>query len=140
MLCDAAIGTGVSVDCYKCLGSVSEADTQVPRRCDAVGVERYTTGGRERLFERHGDDPRRFLSQTLSMSKGISGIRITSADPAIPELSAMKPALRPITSTTITRSWLSAVECSLSIASVAVETAVSKPNVATVPPTSLSIV
>src|SRR6266567_1215917 len=45
-----------------------------------------------------------------------------------------------ITSTTMTRSWLSAVEWSRSIASVAVATAVSKPKVATVPPTSLSIV
>src|SRR5437762_2488034 len=67
-------------------------------------------------------------------------MRITSAEPARPAERAMKPACRPITSTTITRSWLSAVEWSLSIASVAVWTAVSKPNVETVPPTSLSIV
>src|SRR3989449_1060516 len=45
-----------------------------------------------------------------------------------------------MTSTTITRSWLSAVECPLSIASVAVWTAVSNPNVSWVPPTSLSMV
>ena len=45
-----------------------------------------------------------------------------------------------MTSITITRSWLSAVVCSLSIASSAVFTAVSKPNVVTVPLTSLSIV
>ncbi len=45
-----------------------------------------------------------------------------------------------MTSSTITRSWLSAVVCSLSIASSAVLTAVSNPNVATVPDTSLSIV
>jgi len=78
--------------------------------------------------------------QTLSMSKGISGIRITSALPETPELSAIQPAYRPITSTTMTRPWLSAVEWTLSSASVAVETAVSKPKVACVPPTSLSIV
>ena len=52
----------------------------------------------------------------------------------------MKPACRPITSSTSTRSWLSAVVCSLSIASIAVFTAVSKPKVVTVPLTSLSIV
>ena len=40
----------------------------------------------------------------------------------------------------MTRSWLSAVECSLSIASVAVLTAVSKPKVRCVPLTSLSMV
>ena len=40
----------------------------------------------------------------------------------------------------MTRSWLSAVECSWSIASVAVLTAVSKPKVRWVPLTSLSIV
>ena len=67
-------------------------------------------------------------------------MRITSALPAMPLLSAIHPAWRPISSTTITRSWLSAVECSLSMASVAVATAVSKPKVTTVPATSLSIV
>ena len=40
----------------------------------------------------------------------------------------------------MTRSWLSAVECSRSIASVAVLTAVSKPKVRWVPLTSLSMV
>ena len=63
------------------------------------------------------------------MLYGISGIRITSAVPASPLCSAMNPASRPITSSTITRSWLSAVVCSLSIASIAVFTAVSKPKV-----------
>ena len=74
------------------------------------------------------------------MSNGRSGIRITSAPPASPECSAIQPAWRPITSTTITRLWLSAVVCSRSIASVAICTAVSKPNVRSVPPRSLSIV
>jgi hypothetical protein len=45
-----------------------------------------------------------------------------------------------MTSMTSTRSWLSAVVCSLSIASIAVCTAVSNPNVVIVPLTSLSIV
>ncbi len=80
------------------------------------------------------------LSHTFASSYGISGIRMTSAVPASPACSAMKPAWRPITSITMTRSWLSAVVCSLSIASSAVFTAVSKPNVVTVPATSLSIV
>ena len=74
------------------------------------------------------------------MSNGRSGIRITSAPPASPEWSAIQPAWRPITSTIITRLWLSAVVCSRSIASVAICTAVSKPNVMSVPPRSLSIV
>src|ERR1700757_3869825 len=51
------------------------------------------------------------------MSNGISGIRITSAPPAIPECSAIQPALRPITSTTRMRLWLSAVVCRRAIAS-----------------------
>ena len=67
-------------------------------------------------------------------------MRITSAPPAMPAQSAIQPAFRPITSTTITRSWASAVVCSRSIASTAMPTAVSKPNVTSVPRTSLSIV
>ena len=74
------------------------------------------------------------------MSKGRSGIRITSAPPASPEWRAIQPAWRPITSTTITRSWDSAVVCSRSMASVAICTAVSKPKVMSVPARSLSIV
>ena len=53
---------------------------------------------------------------------------------------AIQPAWRPITSTTITRLWDSAVVCRRSIASVAICTAVWKPNVKSVPPRSLSIV
>ena len=51
------------------------------------------------------------------------------APPAIPACSAIHPAWRPITSTISTRWWLSAVVCSRSMASVAMLTAVSKPNV-----------
>src|SRR5918997_805536 len=79
-------------------------------------------------------------SHTSSMSNGRSGIRITSAPPASPEWSAIQPAWRPITSTTITRLCDSAVVCSRSIASVAICTAVWKPNVKSVPARSLSIV
>ena len=60
---------------------------------------------------------------------GCSGIRITSAPPAIPLITAIQPVWRPITSTTITRLCDSAVVCSRSIASVQIATAVSKPNV-----------
>ena len=74
------------------------------------------------------------------MSNGRSGIRITSAPPASPECRAIQPAWRPITSTIITRLCDSAVVCSRSIASVAIWTAVSKPNVMSVPARSLSIV
>ncbi|MNU06982.1 hypothetical protein D3C72_2523740 [compost metagenome] len=63
------------------------------------------------------------------MSKGISGTRITLTAPAMPDLRAIQPAVRPMTSSTITRWWLSAVVSSLSMASVAVTTAVSKPKV-----------
>ena len=63
-----------------------------------------------------------------------------SAPPASPEYVAIQPAWRPITSTTITRSWLSAVVCSRSIASVAICTAVWNPNVKSVAERSLSIV
>ena len=74
------------------------------------------------------------------MSNGRSGMRITSAPPASPECSAIQPAWRPMTSTTITRLWLSAVVCSRSIASVATCSAVSKPKVRSVAPRSLSMV
>ena len=67
-------------------------------------------------------------------------MRITSAPPAIPEWVAIQPACRPITLQTITRLCASAVECSRSIASVAMLTAVSKPKVRSVPERSLSIV
>ena len=60
--------------------------------------------------------------------------------PASPEWSAIQPAWRPITSTTITRWWDSAVVCSRSIASVATWRAVSKPKVTSVAARSLSIV
>ena len=79
-------------------------------------------------------------AHTSSMSNGSSGTRMMSAPPARPQYVAIQPAWRPITSTTITRSWLSAVVCSRSIASVAICTAVSKPNVKSVAERSLSIV
>src|SRR3954453_7701572 len=82
----------------------------------------------------------RIASQTDSRSTGRSGTRITSAPPAIPECRAIQPAWRPMTSSTSTRLWLSAVVCRRSMASVQTCTAVSKPNVISVPPRSLSIV
>ncbi len=78
--------------------------------------------------------------QISSMSNGISGIRTIVAPPAMPACVAIHPLWRPITSTTITRSWLSAVVCSRSMASVAICTAVLNPNVTSVPTMSLSIV
>ena len=74
------------------------------------------------------------------MSNGCSGISTTLAPPAMPACSAIQPACRPITSTTSTRWWDSAVVCSRSIASVAMLTAVSKPKVKSVPERSLSMV
>ena len=74
------------------------------------------------------------------MSKGSSGISVIVAPPARPAQVAMWPTWRPMTSTTITRSWDSAVVCSRSMASVAICTAVSKPNVSSVPSMSLSMV
>ena len=71
----------------------------------------------------------RIVSATSSKSTGISGMRITSAPPAMPLCTAIQPACRPITSTTMTRLCDSAVVWRRSIASVAIETAVSKPNV-----------
>src|SRR5688572_23436331 len=82
----------------------------------------------------------RTFSQTESSVNGISGIRITSAPPAIPECSAIQPACRPITSRIITRSCDSAVVCNRSSASVAISNAVTKPNVSSVQARSLSIV
>src|SRR6266481_17454 len=83
---------------------------------------------------------RMMCSQTLSMSICFSGMRITSAPPAMPEYVAIHPAWRPITSQTITRLWDSAVEWRRSMASVAICTAVWKPNVRSVPERSLSMV
>ena len=54
---------------------------------------------------------------------------MTLAPPAMPACSAIQPACRPITSTTSARWCDSAVVCSRSIASIAMFTAVSKPNV-----------
>src|SRR4051812_13166677 len=79
-------------------------------------------------------------SQTRSISMGRSGMRITSAPPAMPEYDAIHPACRPITSQTMTRLCDSAVECSRSMASVAICTAVSNPKVRSVPERSLSMV
>ena len=56
-------------------------------------------------------------------------MRMTSAPPAIPLMTAIQPVWRPMTSTTMTRLCDSAVVCSRSIASVAIVRAVSKPNV-----------
>ena len=56
-------------------------------------------------------------------------MRITSAPPAMPLMTAIQPVWRPMTSTTMTRLCDSAVVCSRSIASVAIVTAVSNPKV-----------
>src|SRR4029078_3338533 len=63
------------------------------------------------------------------MSKGCSGISTMFAPPAMPECSAIQPAWRPITSTTRTRWWDSAVVWSRSSASVAVLSAGSRARV-----------
>jgi hypothetical protein len=55
-----------------------------------------------------------------SMSNSISGMRMMSEPLATPACRAIQPALRPMTSTTITRWWLAAVVWTRSIASVAV--------------------
>ena len=65
----------------------------------------------------------------VEVDRAARGSRITSAPPAMPLCTAIQPAWRPITSTTITRLCDSAVVCRRSIASVAIATAVSKPNV-----------
>ena len=62
------------------------------------------------------------------------------APPAMPDSSAIQPACRPMTSTTITRWCDSAVVFSRSMASVATPTAVSKPKVRSVAEMSLSMV
>ncbi len=62
------------------------------------------------------------------------------APPARPARTAMCPVSRPITSTTITRSWASAVVWSRSIAALQMCTAVSNPKVISVDAMSLSIV
>ncbi len=77
---------------------------------------------------------------TSFMSYGISGISITSPPPAIPDSNASHPALRPITSTSITRWCDWAVVCSWSMARLAVFRAESNPKVMSVSIMSLSMV
>src|SRR3954463_15766982 len=79
-------------------------------------------------------------AQASSISNGFSGIISMSAPPVSAPESGIQPALRPITSITITRSWDSAVVWSRSITSVATWTAVWKPTVTSVPARSLSMV
>ena len=79
-------------------------------------------------------------AQTASRSKGTSGTRISAAPPAMPAWAAIRPTWRPITSHTMTRWCDSAVVRRRSIASVAICTAVSNPNVTSVPERSLSMV
>ena len=74
------------------------------------------------------------------MSKGSSGMSTWSAPPAMPAVTAIQPTWWPMTSTTMIRSCDSAVVRTRSSASVAMETAVSKPIDRSVPQTSLSIV
>ena len=83
-----------------------------------------------------GPQPTRSRSQTLGRCRDLTpgGERDGPASPRRSILvaslrSSMWPACRPITSTTITLSWLSAVVCSRSMASTQICTAVSKPKV-----------
>jgi len=69
-----------------------------------------------------------------AMRLGAQGIKITSAPPATPELSARCPASRPMTSTIMTRSWLAAVQVSRLSASITVLMAMSKPTARSVMP------
>ena len=66
---------------------------------------------------------------TASIDAGCSGMRIACAPPETPDSSAIQPAWRPMTSTTITRSCDSAVVWRRSMASDAICTAVQKPKV-----------
>ena len=74
------------------------------------------------------------------MSYGISGINITSAEPAIPDSNAIHPAFLPITSHSIILWCDSAVVWSLSNASVTTSIAVLNPKVTSVDAKSLSMV
>ena len=77
---------------------------------------------------------------TDSYVNGISGMRMMWAPLATPAYSAIQPASRPITSTTNTRLCEAAVVNRRSIDSVAISTAVLKPNVTSVRSRSLSMV
>ena len=68
-------------------------------------------------------------SHTRATVNGRSGTMIAFAPPAMPACRAIQPAWRPITSQTSARRCDSAVVRSRSTASVAMCTAVSKPNV-----------
>ncbi len=82
----------------------------------------------------------RTTAVSRSMWKGRSGTTMACAPAAMPACRAIQPVWRPISSTTITRWCDSAVVFSRSRASVATETAVSKPKVTSVQAMSLSMV
>ena len=114
---------------------------RVERRDDARPGRRRRHLRRRRRRSTGGPGPRgRARRPRRSRGRiGCSGTRIASAPAAIPAWVAIHPCVRPITSTTITRSCDSAVVVMRSIASVAICTAVSNPIVASVPAMSLSI-
>ena len=134
--------------------SISEATTfeMPPRRwwpnrsTSSLGHFERALGGHRTLGDHHDRGVvmpawrRSSASHTSSMSNGSSGIRVIVAPPAMPADTAMWPTWRPMTSTTITRSWDSAVVWSRSIAADAICTAVSNPKVISVPAMSLSMV
>ena len=106
------------------LADAAEADVAELVRLALGDLHRALRGHRALGDDDDREEPprawrRRISRQTSSMSNGCSGIRITSPPPASPEWSAIQPAWRPITSTTITRWCDSAVVCRRSIASVA---------------------
>ena len=80
-----------------------------------------------------GERPRSWTCCTHSATWDIgvrtSGMRIAWAPAAMPECRAIQPTWRPMTSATMQRWWDSPVVRSRSMASVAICTAVSKPNV-----------
>ncbi len=108
---------------------ISPVDGVAPSATTTIDAQRWRFSWRWRR-----------AAHTSSMSNGFSGISTIVAPPAMPAHRAMWPAWRPMTSTTITRSWLGDVVCRRSMASTQICTAVSKPNVSSVALRSLSMV
>ena len=123
------------------------AEAHVPERVELAVGQRHRPLGRRRALG-HDDDRRvvrlearsTYAHDLLDVERHLRDRGSRWRRRPCPACSAIQPACRPITSTMSARWCDSAVVCSRSIASIAMLTAVSKPNVKSVALRSLSIV
>ena len=137
---DVPQGRGAGLDAGALLdeGGEALADAAEPRAAEgvetALGVRVVSwSGTKPSATTTSGARPRSYADCThstiWSMLVACSGIRIACAPAAMPECRAIQPTWRPMTSATMQRLCDSPVVRRRSMASVAIWTAVSKPNV-----------